>query len=372
MRQLSGKYSTAAARWAGVGPYYAMFPATFADKVISRYTEPGDVIIDPFSGRGTSLFSAAVLGRRGIGVEINPVGWVYSQAKLHPATEDSVMERLVEIAGISWRYRDQARNAPSFFHSCYRPNVLRFLLAARSHLKWRRRKIDWTAMAFLLINLHGKRADSFSNQMRQTKSMSPGYAVRWWRERNLTPPELDPIDFLSKRLQWRYRKGIPDLEESRVYLGDSTAVLPEVPRYWGPEHRRARLLLTSPPYRGITNYHYDQWLRLWLLGGAPAPNAGSGGRGKYRGKFDNTPQYRQLLADVFRESRNLLRHDAVIYVRTDRRPSTLHITVEVLREVFPKHRARHCSRPHIVPTQTRLFGHSDPRVGEVDLILSPW
>jgi hypothetical protein len=173
MPKRNAKYGTAAARWAGVGPYYAMFPAAFAERVIRRHTEPGDVVLDPFAGRGTSVFSAAVHGRRGIGMEINPVGWVYAQAKLWPASKESVIERLSEIAGISQRYHRAAKNMPLFFRCCYRQNVLQFLIAARINLDWKNRKADWTAMAFLLVNLHGKRNDSLSNQMRQTKSMSP-------------------------------------------------------------------------------------------------------------------------------------------------------------------------------------------------------
>ena len=75
-----GNYSTAASRWAGVGPYYAMFPADFAAQVINEYTEKGDTILDPFAGRATSLFAAASSDRVGLGVEINPVGWVYGKA----------------------------------------------------------------------------------------------------------------------------------------------------------------------------------------------------------------------------------------------------------------------------------------------------
>src|SRR2546427_913083 len=112
MPEQGTRYGTAAARWAGVGPYYAMFPVAFAEKVITRHTSPGDVVLDPFAGRGTAVFSAAVHGRRGIGMEINPVGWVYSQAKLRPASQESVAERLGEIAAISHRYRRPARKAP--------------------------------------------------------------------------------------------------------------------------------------------------------------------------------------------------------------------------------------------------------------------
>jgi DNA modification methylase len=368
MPKQSTKYGTAAARWEGVGPYYAMFPVAFAEKVIIRHTAPGDMVLDPFAGRGTAVFSAAVHGRRGIGMEINPVGWVYSQAKLQPARQEYVTKRLAEIEKISHRCRGAARTAPSFFRHCYQENVLQFLIAARAHLDWRNSRVDCTAMAFLLVNLHGKRNAALSNQMRQTKSMSPAYAIRWWRERNMRPPDVDPLEFLRKRMEWRYAKGTPELGDSRVYLGDSVRILPHVPRYWANQHTRARLLLTSPPYYGVTNYHYDQWLRLWLLGGPPTSHRIGG---KHKGKFENKPQYRQLLLDVFDRSKRLLRRDGIVYVRTDRREITLNTTREVLREVFPNHQLRCKSRPYFRPTQTRLFSHVEPRVGEIDLILTP-
>jgi DNA modification methylase len=97
------------------------------------------------------------------------------------------------------------------------------------------------------------------------------------------------------------------LADSRVYLGDSVQILPQVPRYWAGRHQRAGLLLTSPPYYGVTNYHYDQWLRLWLLGGLPTSRRIGG---KYKGKFENRPQYRELLLNVFGKSKRLLRYHA--------------------------------------------------------------
>jgi hypothetical protein len=108
-----------------------MFPAAFAESVIGRYTEPGDVVLDPFAGRGTAVFSAAVHGRRGIGMEISPVGWVYSAAKLRPASQESVAERFEQLAKISHRDRRTARYVPPFFRHCFRENVLQFLIAAR-------------------------------------------------------------------------------------------------------------------------------------------------------------------------------------------------------------------------------------------------
>ncbi len=42
------------------------------DRLIERYTNPGDLVFDPFSGLGTVAMRALRAGRRGAGVELNP------------------------------------------------------------------------------------------------------------------------------------------------------------------------------------------------------------------------------------------------------------------------------------------------------------
>lgn len=363
-------FQTAADRWAGVGPYYAMFPVQFANGVIRRYTSPGDLVLDPFAGRGTSVFSAAVNDRASVGIELNPVGWIYARTKLAPASHDEVASRIVEIGRWSARARPEADALPEFFRGCFGRLTRQFLVAARSQLNWRRSRVDRTVMALLLVHLHGKRSDSLSNQMRQTKAMSPDYAMRWWRERRLKPPQLDPVEFLKAKLAWRYAKGVPDVErDAKVYLANSLVLLPQLKKQVDDgEMPRASLLFTSPPYFGLTNYHYDQWLRLWLLGGAP--NALRAG-GKHRGKFEHPIEYRELLSGVFAQAAKVMKRDAVIYVRTDRRKATLEATVAALHAAFPKRRVSKRLRPFPGPTQTQLFGDYEDKVGEVDLVLLP-
>lgn len=367
-----GKYHSAVQRWAGIGPYYAMFPSAFCDSVIERYCARGGTVLDPFAGRGTSLYSAATAGRSALGIEINPVGWVYSRAKLNPANRKDVELRLKKIYNSSSRYTEAARRLPLFFKRCYTPEVRAFLLSARDKLDWRHDTVDRTLMALLLVHLHGKSSDSFSNQMRQTKAMSPQYAVKWWRKRGMAPPKVDILDFLNKKLNWRYAKGVPETNESRAYLGDSLRLLPALEESVDfRKIRRPSLMLTSPPYFKITNYHYDQWLRLWLLGGPPTDRRTPVRyRGKHRDKFQNLPAYRRLLIGVFERAARLLTPDAIIYVRTDCREPTLSITRQSLKAAFPMHRLRQIKRPVQGKTQTRLFGNGDPRAGEVDLILA--
>jgi SAM-dependent methyltransferase len=47
------------------------FPDALADRAIESFSAPGDWVLDPFAGLGTTLFSAARLGRRAIGFEAN-------------------------------------------------------------------------------------------------------------------------------------------------------------------------------------------------------------------------------------------------------------------------------------------------------------
>lgn len=355
-----------AVRWIAFGPYYGMFPVSFALETVAHYTEPGDLVLDPFAGRGTSVAAAVALGRRGLGVEINPVGWLYGQVKLAPAPLEQVLSRLKEIGAAAHDYVNMTRHLPEFYFWCFAPGVLQFLLAARDILNWRGGTVDATLMAFILFYLHGKRGQALSNQMRQQKSMAPAYSIRWWRARHMRPPQINPVNFLAERIRWRYAWGTIESGAGEIILGDSRDVLPEL----AVHHRgRYQLLLTSPPYYNLTNYYYDHWLRYWMLGGPELPTR-KGERWRSESRQDNQERYRKLLHVVFRAAAEFMSPNAVIYVRTDAREFTQQITEEALRKAFPKKRFEIRPAPYKRPTQTTLFGDAKPKPGEVDFVLT--
>jgi len=366
---MAKNYATAENRWSGIGPYYAMFPTGFADNVVQEYAVPGDFILDPFAGRGTSLYSSAVHERIGIGIELNPVGWIYGKTKLSPGKPEKVLARIRYLARESSKFSSEARALPNFFHYCFSCEIRAFLLSAQASLDWRNNCIDRTTMAFLLVYLHGKMGQALSNQMRQTKSMAPSYSINWWRCRKLRPPEVDPVEFLVKRIEWRYKHGTPKTTHSYFYLGDCLRILPKLfKRQNNEDLPKIRLLFTSPPYCGVTNYHYDQWLRLWLLG---YPNMSQNSFGKHKGRFCNRDSYIDLLLRTFDLASHLLAEDAVIYVRTDSRDFTYQATRNILKKVFPSKAYAEMAQPFSMPTQTHLFGDKSHKNGEIDIILTP-
>ena len=145
-----------AQHWASFGPYYAMFPVAFARQVIRENTVAGDGILDPFAGRGTSIFCAGEMDRRGTGIELNPVGWLYAKTKLNPAPPDRVIKRARELVERCAEFATPASTLPPFYPRCFAPRILNFLLAARAELNWRTSRLDGTLMAIVLNYLHGK------------------------------------------------------------------------------------------------------------------------------------------------------------------------------------------------------------------------
>src|SRR5690348_288738 len=114
-KKILKSFSTAESRWARFGPYYAMFPLDFAFDVVEKFSEEGDYIIDPFAGRCSSIYAGGVLGRSSLGIEINPVGWLYGFVKLQPADKEEVVDRLLEIYGKRNYYRRAIKKMDEFF-----------------------------------------------------------------------------------------------------------------------------------------------------------------------------------------------------------------------------------------------------------------
>lgn len=64
--------------------YPARFSPVLARTIIEHFTQPGDTVLDPFVGGGTSLVEARALGRNAIGVDISSLAIFISRVKTTP------------------------------------------------------------------------------------------------------------------------------------------------------------------------------------------------------------------------------------------------------------------------------------------------
>src|SRR5215213_10505460 len=81
--------------------YLASFPAAVAHAFIARYSRPGDVVLDPFSGRGTTPLQACAEGRIGGGNDLNPLAHLLTAAKVDPPSRPETATRLATLR-LAW------------------------------------------------------------------------------------------------------------------------------------------------------------------------------------------------------------------------------------------------------------------------------
>src|SRR5271157_3358242 len=178
-----------------------------------------------------------------------------------------------------------------------------------SKLKWREDQVDCFIAALALGCLHGESHRTelcFSNRMPRTISTKPAYSVRWWREHGCTPPRRDVFSILRKAAKYRY-ESTPPTTRGRVVEGDARQAFTMLKAY----KQRVNLVITSPPYLDITDYHEDQWLRLWFLGGPSRPVGGQGKDDRHR-RID---AYWQFLREAWSGIAPLLGRSAQVIVR---------------------------------------------------------
>src|SRR5512132_1239318 len=101
--------------------YLASFPASLAHAFVARYSRPGDVVLDPFSGRGTVPLQACAEGRIGVGNDLNPFAHLLTAAKVDSPTVAETRTRATALrlawAAGSSHWRDMAASIQAAPHS---------------------------------------------------------------------------------------------------------------------------------------------------------------------------------------------------------------------------------------------------------------
>ena len=249
-------------------PYFTMFPLEYPNRVLKKHLKEEPIVLDPFCGRGTTLFSARRFGLSAWGIDSSPVAVAIAKAKL--ASCD--LEEPLKLAAKLIADTDPA-DVPEtlFFRSAYHRSTLRDICALREGLLGLKNETDASSIlrAAALGCLHGplpkhvENAGYFSNQMPRTYASKPDYAVRFWKERNLKAPKIDVLRVLRRKIE--RLAGLDQASPcsvSHVLQGDAQSE-----ELFQSISTAPSIVITSPPYYGMRTYVQDQWLRNWFLGG---------------------------------------------------------------------------------------------------------
>ena len=301
--------------------YLASFPAALAHAFIARYSRRGDVVVDPFSGRGTTPLQACAEGRIGVGNDLNPFAHLLTAAKVEPASRAQAATRLaalrlgwassapdwVALAGRADGPVDhRGQGVPAEVSVAFHPRTLAQLLFVRSSLDLHDRTDRFLAAGLTGI-LHGKSASYLSELMPNTFSMAPRYVRDFASRTAFASPPRDVFDGLERKLARLYRDPVPTTPGVAV-LGDArdAAVRTATALRARGLPDRARLVVTSPPYLRVVKYGYYNWLRTWLLGfDAKAIDA-------TLDDAHHREPYLAFLADVLADLRSILADDAIV------------------------------------------------------------
>jgi methylase of polypeptide subunit release factors len=242
-----------------VSPYIGKLKSSIARDLIQQFTQPGDMILEPFSGSGVIALEALRLGRNVIASDVSDYAAVLTKAKLEtPVTLGHAVKsalHYVRIAKARARESSYRIHAPTWVRSFFH---WRTLAETKLLCDLLREEEQWFLLACVLGILHHQR---------------PGF---------LSFPSSHLVPYL-RRAKFP-RKQFPELY---VYRDVEPRLVAKIQRAFRryeriPSHvrrnfrqcdvRRIRLrtkvdaIITSPPYMNALDYGRDNRLRLWFIG----------------------------------------------------------------------------------------------------------
>ncbi len=299
----------------------ARFPPALPAILISYLTSPGDTVLDPFCGSGTTLVEGYGLGRRVIGVDTNPVATLMSSSKLLPfarAAYDEYLKALRQICQDLLLDPDPGQ-------------VLAVVPSLEENARWyhhetlRELAVVWQALRQTSGEVyHVASLAAFSSILRFACSQNKhwGWICDNVRPKILTYKPALTLFFDKLRDYARERRSsaapVPGQVASDVVVqtGPAQAVLTSLPAC------SVDAVVTSPPYYGMTDYARAQRLTfLWLEDDLEVARAAESGARFKRRRESSLCDYLDEMAECFSACARVLRPNAACAVVVGESPS---------------------------------------------------
>jgi len=238
--------------------YPARFSPRFAEAAINAFSEPGEIIYDPFMGGGTTLVEAMRLGRKGIGTDLNSLAVFVSQAKtaIYTDKDVEVIREWVKRAQTELKLTKIPDRPEDWISQGYQRNI-------SGRTTWPIRKTIEIALADLESDCSVRQRNFIRCLLLKTaqwaidcRKFQP--SAREFREQLIVHVEEMIEGALSLREEAQtFRNnsfGHDDLSPACLHRSAQEIAEPSI----NPFSTSPRLILTSPPYPGV-HVLYHRW-----------------------------------------------------------------------------------------------------------------
>jgi hypothetical protein len=251
--------------------YRACFKPQLPAWFIERYTNPGDIVYDPFAGRGTTAVEAALRGRRVASNDVNPISQIFTRPRLSPPALQDIQHRLEQLAPKLASASVAVRTDLPDLSMFYEKRTLGEILALRHYLQERRAtasedNIDRWLRMVATNRLTGHSPGFFSvYTLPPNQATTPARQIKINAVRGQSPEYRDVVKLIWKKSK-QLLSTLTEREMGNLHAAATDAVLLECPADDTPmlANDSVTLVVTSPPFLDVVQYAQDNWLRCWF------------------------------------------------------------------------------------------------------------
>jgi DNA modification methylase len=237
-------------------PYLGKFVPQLAEVFLRRYAQPGDLVWDPFAGSGTTLVEANAYGAQAAGCDVSAFNCLLMRAKTAVYEPAALLADVVRLAAPE--RVSKARSTSAYLKRWFAPRSIDELVAFRERIATTEYRELWQVV--LSRSARSARLARHDDLDFPAEPVQGEYFCH--KHRRTCRPVSEAEKFLKRYVRDSVQRvqEFADLRSSEpvtVVHGDARLVDPPGP---------VDLVLTSPPYPGLIDYHEQHAYAYELLG----------------------------------------------------------------------------------------------------------
>ena len=245
--------------------YRACFKPALPEYFIQRYSKKGDIVYDPFSGRGTTIIEAALSGRNIIANDINPISSILSKGRLIIPNLLLLEKRLNIIQNEP--VEKEEHQLLMFYHK----DTFHEILQLRQWFKKRKKEKKEDALDRWIRMVATNRLTGHSPGFFSVYTLPPNQAVTRERQKKINVSRKQKPEYRSTKdlILKKSRSLIKDINVAQLHNLNSASnnavfINKDAGDTKSIKNNTVQLTITSPPFLDVVQYSKDNWLRCWF------------------------------------------------------------------------------------------------------------